>query len=179
LLGCSSLLIVSYFRSRRRRSDSDYLAGRWTLDASENYQVGFRLAKALNHKQVYLISSSVPFNYDSLRKHALAHHQEWLLAAQVCVDSALVESAQMSRGLERYSIFLGFTTLKTPFGRTMARMYLARIGSDNDPIGARFVAEWHRRNLHLFVKLTHLIGGENERILVLYGQGHGFSSVSS
>jgi Family of unknown function (DUF5694) len=126
LLGCSSLPIVSYFQEPPPKVLLRLPRGRWTLDASENYQVGFRLAKALNHKQVYLISSSVPFNYDSLRKYALAHHQEWLLAAQERVDSALLESAQMSRGLERYSIFLGLTTLKPPFGRTMRPVYIWR-----------------------------------------------------
>jgi len=39
--------------------------------------------------------------------------------------------------------------------------------------GADMVAEWHRRNLRMFAKLSRLTG-PGERILVLYGQGHAY-----
>jgi hypothetical protein len=91
------------------------------------------------------------------------------------VDSALVDSASnVERTGTVLDLFRFYNSGDAVRQNNAAYMYLARIGSDNDPIGARFVAEWHLRNLHMFAKLTHLIGGEDERILVLYGPRHAF-----
>jgi hypothetical protein len=53
-------------------------------------------------------------------------------------------------------------------------MYLARVGNDNDFVGANFTSNWALRNLEMFAKLSRLATSPNDRILVLYGQGHEF-----
>ena len=53
-------------------------------------------------------------------------------------------------------------------------MYLTRVGDDSTFVGADLVAKWHLRNLEMFAKLTRLIDGPQERILVLYRQGHAY-----
>jgi hypothetical protein len=53
-------------------------------------------------------------------------------------------------------------------------MYMARIGDSDNYVCAKLVASWHLRNLEMFANLTRLVEGPNERIAVLYGQGHEF-----
>ena len=49
---------------------------------------------------------------------------------------------------------------------------LDRIGEGNEYPGADVVSQWFGSNLHIFANLTRLITSPDDRILVIYGQGH-------
>lgn len=45
-------------------------------------------------------------------------------------------------------------------------------GGGNEYPGAEAVSEWYGSNLHIFANLMRLIKSPEDRVLVIYGQGH-------
>jgi hypothetical protein len=154
---------------------TEYLAGRWSLEPSENYQLGFRIARRAGLGQVDLINALIPFDFEAVSRFAATHGQQAVLKAQDSLTrsyiSAATEVARMGTITDIYRFYNSPDAIRR---NNAAYMYLARIGDDRDFIGAKLVADWHLRNLEMFAKLTRLIRGPNERVLVLYGQGHSF-----
>ena len=50
----------------------------------------------------------------------------------------------------------------------------AMLGDDQKAPGANWVGAWHMRNLRIFAKLVRVADKPNDRVLVIYGAGHGF-----
>jgi hypothetical protein len=156
------------------RHYQDYLHDRWTLEASEPYQIGFRLAKQLGLPRVYLIQVDADFDFDSVSAYAKAHAQTYLVDASRELSERLMRRATQiqSRGTvtDVYRYFNSEAAIRL---NDASYTYLCRIGNDDNFVGADLVAAWHRRNLRMFAKLSRL-AGPGERILVLYGQGHAY-----
>lgn len=50
----------------------------------------------------------------------------------------------------------------------------AMLGDDQKAPGANWVGAWHMRNLRIFAKLARIADKPTDRVLVIYGAGHGF-----
>jgi hypothetical protein len=48
----------------------------------------------------------------------------------------------------------------------------AHLGEPGDWPGADLVSDWFRRNMRIYSNVTRLVDSPNERILVIYGNGH-------
>lgn len=152
-----------------------YLAGAWQLEASENYQIGFRLAKRLGHRRIYLINAHTPFEYERVVKFASSHGEGSILAEKERLDEeATARATQISQEGSVLQMYRFLNSEESIRQNNASYMFLARIGDDRDFVGADLVASWHLRNLQHFAKLTRVIDSGDDRILVLYGQGHAF-----
>ncbi|MBS0334126.1 MAG: hypothetical protein JSS35_15260 [Proteobacteria bacterium] len=58
----------------------------------------------------------------------------------------------------------------------MNRAYFdyAMLGDDEKSPGANWVGAWHMRNLRIFAKLVRVADKPRDRVVVIYGAGHGF-----
>jgi hypothetical protein len=152
----------------------DYLHDHWTLEASENYQIGFRLAKQLRLPRIYLIQVDAPLNFDAVDAYAKAHDQTYLVDASRQLTERLISRATeiQSKGtvLDVYRYFNSEAAIRL---NDSSYTYLCRIGDDDNFVGADLVSGWHQRNLRMSAKLSRLTG-PGERILVLYGQAHAY-----
>jgi Family of unknown function (DUF5694) len=152
----------------------DYLHDRWTLEASENYQLGFRLAKQLGLLRVHLIQVAADLDFDSVLAYAKAHAQMYLVEASRELNERVIRRATeiQSRGtvLDVYRYFNSEAAIRM---NDASYSFLCRVGDDSNFVGADLVAAWHQRNLRMFAQLSRL-AGPGERILVLYGQGHAY-----
>ncbi len=145
------------------------------LPASENYQIGFRLAKSLGHQRIYITNARTDFDYPALIASAKDHHEENILTESDRLSEEFGHQAMAVQEhdtiLDMYRFFNrreSIDALSTPY------MLLARIGANSDYAGAKTVASWHLRNLEMFAQLTQLIQSKDERILILYGAGHAY-----
>ncbi len=154
---------------------TDYLRGTVELSPSENYQVGFRLAKLIGLRKIHTISAWTDFDYDAVKAFAKSHAQEGLIDA---ADNLAKESIDECTDIqERGSIIEVYRYLNSDRAIRLNNaqyMYLARVGDAKTYVGANLVAQWHLRNLEMYARLTRLIDSPNDRILVLYGQGHSY-----
>ena len=152
-----------------------YIRGSFRLEPSENYQVGFRIAHLCGLPRIYTINAWTDFNYDAVVDFAQKHGQMALIdASNTLADDASQTGAQLQKNGTVLDMYGWINSEEAVRANNSAYMYLARIGNDSTFVGADLVAKWHLRNLEMFAKLTRLIDGPEERILVLYGQGHAY-----
>ena len=152
-----------------------YLRNEFELPASENYQIGFRLARSAGLKKINLINAWTDFDYDQVKQYADSHAQSDLLGkAGDQTTSLLAQAENIQKAGTVLDVLRYFNSEEAIRANNSFYMYLARIGDSDNYLGAKLVANWHLRNLEMFANLTRLIEGPGERIVVLYGQGHEF-----
>jgi len=170
-----------------------YLRGEFDLKANEIYQIGFRLAKELEHEDVF--QADHPGRYGSfntkVRAYAKAHGQEGILEGTAPATTLGLYETQDTEALRKNSTLIEYLHfLNGPdYQRADHGWYastLPRIGdtkaltSENDEkdfeneyfIGAEMLADWYRRNIKIYSKILTQLNFEEERILVVFGAGH-------
>ena len=170
-----------------------YLKGTYELKRGEGDQIGFRLAKQLEHSKVYCVdyfrsSKENPIfkggiDSDLIDRGAFAkkHNQRHLFGSHPG-DPGKVTRDEDGTGWiepEEYEPITDmYIRLNQPErSRASQRAYLhdARIGLDDQYPGADWLAHiWYARNLKIFVNLTRITESADDRILLIIGAGHVF-----
>lgn len=152
---------------------SQYLDGKYELAANEIDQIGFRLAKEMNHKQIYPIDRKGNFDFDKVVASAKANGQE----AQVnrMMDFGKSETTRMQEMTKTATVTEMLRYMNDPSKiEEMHKPYLAmlRVGSEQDYAGVDLVRDWYERNMKIYSNIARLADSPNERILVIIGAGH-------
>lgn len=150
-----------------------YLKGEYQLQADEIDQVAFRLAKALGHKQLWAADTKLDMDFDAVMAAAGKYGQQALVDKAMGFGKAAVE--EISRKREASTLGGFFRWLNSPeslMANHRPYLYLAQIGTADDPKGADVLAGWYKRNLLIYGNLVRLIDSPDERIFLLIGQGH-------
>jgi hypothetical protein len=173
--------MVEYPAEVQERLDKDYTAytsEKLKTTRNEITQIGFRLARQLNHPRVFAIDAQ-PFKYKLAPKDST-----WMRARE-----SQPESPAMQRLGARYAAFYKYQD--TLAYQSTLKDYLLYLNSDNslrrfhsayfvntpvgtaaEPAGADgFVTRWYNRNIRMFANVQRL-AAQNDRILVLVGAGH-------
>ncbi len=147
---------------------TDSLPGR-----SEVYQVGFRLAKRLGHARVYPIDYKQDMRVGEVLAWGPEHGQ-----------GAIVGQIQgfMGKAMPLMQRMMGEMTIGQIYARASRPDFLslthepyllmARIGDGTEEPGWQDVSGWYARNLRIFVNLTRIVSAPDDRVLVIFGQGH-------
>ena len=151
----------------------EFLDGKYQLAANEVDQIGFRLAREMNHKQVYTIDADGNFDWDKLLTSAKTNKQETV--AQAMTDFGKSESAKLNEMQKTATV--GEILRYLNDDRTsdaMHRPYLQMlcIGAGRDYAGADFARDWYERNFKIYANIARLAESNDERILVIIGAGH-------
>jgi hypothetical protein len=150
-----------------------YLAGQYVLTADETDQFAFRLGKELGLARLDSIFYPVSFDPGAAEAYANAHGQKAVWDATLNLAHTLIE--QLDDVLARGTMLDGLRFMNSERAMELnasAYMVLDRIGEGNEYPGADVVSQWYGSNLHIFANLTRLITSPDDRILVIYGQGH-------
>jgi hypothetical protein len=149
-----------------------YLNGKGEARRNETDQVGLRLAKKLNLKEVYAIDTKAPFDMDSVMA----------MAQKGSFDNFNKVFASMPAFMQEENKKLRESTITQFFQHINSRSYIdkshelyltiAEVGKDNRYPGADLVADWYKRNLRIYNNLTRLSIKPEDRVLILYGAGH-------
>ena len=142
---------------------------------SEIVQLAFRVAKKINHKNVYAIDyRETSFEYDSVMKFIDTNRLP-NLQKEIEAEIKLVET-------ESNKIFATNDLLKCLFyfnsetyRKTDIPWYVGKI-NDSDKlgtyIGAFLASEWYRRNLYMLANIQKQTFESDNRIMVLAGASH-------
>ncbi|URL60204.1 hypothetical protein IM816_09065 [Luteibacter flocculans] len=157
---------------------ADYRAGRYTLTADETDQIGLRLAKQLGLPRVDAVdwNDNAPgkdADYDWMA-WAKAHGKADLLEARVAPWKA--QAAKETEYLKSHSVTEWYLMWNDP--KRMAEdqkgyFDLPLFGDDSNNPGAAWVGQWYARNLRIFTHIRALATKPDDRVLVIYGAGHG------
>jgi len=154
----------------------NYVKGKHELRRNEEEQIGFRLAKMLGHDSIYPIDTRMQFmppEFEAAVAAKPAKHGplmaemeqtgqkvvtlmgEWLKSGTI--SDMLYQMNQPEFLAANYQVYL---------------RYFLPIVAEGNYAGADLVSNWHQRNLRIMSNL-HKIGFDPEdRILVIFGQGH-------
>jgi len=150
-----------------------YREGRHELVANEYQQLGFRIADAMEHERVWAIDYKHPWPQDKVDSFAsrydsayMAYRSAWGEALGAIQDS-LYRNADLGDILRWYDSPDFLSRLQAIRVRTM------EVDAGGTYVGIEpTTAIWHR-NMRIFANLAS-IAEPGDRILVIYGGGHGY-----
>ena len=157
----------------RKGQYADYLAGKYTVTRNEIDQIGYRLAKELGHKTVYLVDADGEFPYPRLVNYAKASGRSKELEAMMGGIGERVKA--QSAYLASHTILEALLYLNADdyVAQDVGFYYRqARFGEPGDWAGADLLAEWFKRNIRIYSNVMPLADSPNERVLVIFGSGH-------
>jgi Family of unknown function (DUF5694) len=158
---------------RTSKEYSDYLGGKYTLSTNEIDQIGYRLAKELGHQRVYPVDADGEFPWPRVVNYAKGSGRSKEL------DTIMGEIGDMVKAQDAY--LASHTVLETllymnadaKVAQDVGYYYReAHFGEGGDWAGADLVADWFRRNMRIYTNVVKLVDSPNDRILVIFGNGH-------
>ena len=176
-----TLVAVEVARDKQEqltRRYNEYSLGQYSLGKSEVEQIGFRLAREADHTNIFAVDwngnppGDVEADYNWV-KFAKENGQERLLAEL----NSPARLQKYSFQLENQSIGEWLLQINDPKAlQASHRVYfdIARIGDSEHQVGANWVGTWYARNLKIFSRIVALAKRPDERIVVIYGQGHAY-----
>lgn len=151
-----------------------YLAGQYELERSEVYQLGFRIAAALHHEEIFCVDWMGQGGTRSV-----GEVYEWAKENQPELFASLfgwIQNSHLKGKENEYKSILDmYRDINDPaYLKQNHIMYLnmARIKSVDDYIGMDWLIWWYQRNLIMFSNLSDLGTSSDERVLFIVGGGH-------
>ena len=155
---------------------NQYLAGNYGLSKSETNQIGFRLAKELGHKKVYCVNTFGFWDDSAMNYEKYASKDAELNAFLKGAYRNLKKDVDAeSEKLLTLSVIDQLILLNRPdrMEKDHQRYFdLMRIGRSKDYVGANYLSWWYGRNLQILTNIIRVTDSMNDRILVIYGDGH-------
>lgn len=152
-----------------------YRRDEFELPRGEQYQIGFRLAKAMGHERVYPVDWNEKVgdvHLGHLYEYAQSHHPD-IAARLQGSGEALTEGFQeaQKRSTVR-EMLLGINAPDSSARDHAIYLQLARIGEGTNYLGVEWVVNyWYRRNMIIYANIAR-ITEPGDRVLVIYGSGH-------
>ena len=145
-----------------------YLKGTHKLKRSEHQQIGYRLAKKLGHKRLYVVDHRGNFPMDIVSKYAKANKQYYL------IEKALGLVEKEAKEKEKY-LKNHLTDINRPEAIKENNGYylsmFTKIGKNTNYVGTDLVVEWYKRNLKIYTNVLRY-AEEGDRIFLMFGDGH-------
>lgn len=160
---------------------SNYLKNTFDLskERSETYQIGFKLAKELNHNSVFCSDAKadwfgVELDWDNYDDIAYVRSKGQFYKYTRYDHTKRYRESDSLKTVQTLTEHLNYlndpnNTLKDH------QAYLTPIveGAGDNYLGADNVARWYRRNLRIFSNIYDITDFDTEeRLLVIYGAGH-------
>lgn len=150
-----------------------YLNGEHELTRNERQQIGFRLAGALGHEDVYSVDADGEFPFPRVEDYAKARGRADEFDALM---AGLTERAdEWTEYLASHSVLEALLHINSDgyAAQTMAFDYqIAHLGEPWNWAGPDLLADWFRRNIRIYSNVLQLIDSPDERVLVIFGSGH-------
>lgn len=151
-----------------------YINNNFELRNNEVYQIGYRLGKILGHNKLYCMDAPGKWLYDTLVYSANKNNQQDIL------DSYLKEMAASSKEFDslnaQRSIIQNFIALnsenKSESWKGNFVLLAPYIGNPGEYEGSEFLGEWYKRNIRMYSNIIRTVDANDERILVIVGNGH-------
>lgn len=174
-----TVIAIESMRDEQETIDSlyaEFLAGRYQPEVNEEYQIGFRLARMAGVKKIYCIDAWGDYERYLTRDTFWVHYEKFLnkhpfeerrKAGQRYNDTA----AKMNL-IDYYRYANSPETLS----RLQSAYFLANFyfeEEEGDYAGTDWVTtQWYNRNLRIVRNLMRIPVTPDDRIFILYGNGH-------
>ena len=157
-----------------------YRIGRYELKADEAFQLGFKLAKLMNHETVYCVDNWTPlpetaFTAGNWKKYAdsMGHTKLWhAYDAENKRFNSYMDALKTQ--LNAFDLIRLYNTkMYGKRGKQTWATGLVNLGHGDLYVGADLRGRWYKRNTRIYVNIINLPEkNENENILIIYGAAH-------
>lgn len=174
-------------RSKLDSLYKDYTKTEKLISRSEVFQVGFRVAKSLEHEKVYQCDHPGMYGklYRATAIYAKKNDQMKILEAKTKgtterVDELINEdSLRAESSLLDYIRWINSEAVMTTSHASYINTY-TQVGStnyydyydDNTLIGAELTADWYRRNIMIYAKIINQLDYSENAIFLIIGGDH-------
>lgn len=152
-----------------------YLAGRFTLGASEIYQYGFKLAARSGNTNIYPIDTWGPAIYDDNSPSGKRIDAYLRTHFNRVKDPEVDADERRDDHLEVHGTYLDELQYLNTDGSIEANAswytIFAGMGRNAGNAGATYVAQWYTRNCFIFSNMLSVIR-PGDRVVLFMGQGH-------
>jgi hypothetical protein len=150
-----------------------YIHGDYQLARNEIDQIGYRLAKELNHQKIYGVDATGAFDIGRVFAFAGANNQQDIVDRGMAIGKRQVADAnKLIQTATITEIYKAINDQRIINESHQAYMMMARIGKDKEYPGVNLLADWYERNLKIFSNITRITESKDDRILVIIGGGH-------
>jgi hypothetical protein len=164
---------AAYGSAKLDEQYSAYLRGEYQLTRHEREQIGFRLAKELNHQKIYGVDAEGDFDINRVFAFAAANNQQEIVDRAFAIARRQVaEIQELIRTATIMEIYRFLNEQQRINIAHQVYMLIARIGKDGEYPGVDLLADWYKRNLKIFSNITRITESKDDRILVIFGAGH-------
>jgi len=152
-----------------------YRAGTLELSRNEIHQLGFRIASELNHDRIFAVDwmkvEGIKYTPEYVDEWAKENQPEIYEAISEEVEKIASEVHESDNQTHSIREMLG---CDLEGAKRVHQLYLqaARIGKGDEYIGVDGVMWWYRRNMSIYANITRLATSPEDRILVMFGNGH-------
>lgn len=147
-----------------------FATGDFTSRRSEQFQVGFKLARQMGHERVRAVDHALPMPIGEVIDYAREHDPAFMAYFRAFRDREREVDKLLQDGtLTDLYRYLNAEETVDRYFEPYARM--AAVADDTTFIGPDVVADYYRRNLRIFANIE-AIAEPGERIFVLFGAGH-------
>lgn len=154
-----------------------YRQGSYRLTREETDQLGMRVAATLGHPRLYAVDWKYappgPISDYDFKSWAMKNGHQARFAAMANPAWVQQENAMMrSEPVTRWYVHFNQPEKLEKMNRAYFDYPMFNDGKDYP--GANWVGAWYARNLKIFANLVKLADSPQDRVLVIYGQGHVF-----
>ena len=152
-----------------------YSENRYKLTVSEREQIGFRLAKKLNLKQINCVDIFYGMKHDSLLAVTAKEKNQLYLLSELGANANGLK-LEFDGVVKRNSIteILKYINKEELLKKNLSLYlkYLAKVGAGENYIGAEAVSDWYLRNLAIYSNVVTQINANDKYVILIFGQGH-------
>jgi hypothetical protein len=142
---------------------------------SELVQLGFRIAKELNHRQVFAMDYRTDFPYDSLANQ-MKKAKQFHLIEKDSLELERIEKFENEMFASDKSLSEILFYYNDQYNRECDLNWYLSVanqgGAKNNFVGAYLASEWYRRNLYMYSIIQKTIEKNDKRIMILGGASH-------
>ncbi|WP_241716771.1 DUF5694 domain-containing protein [Sulfoacidibacillus ferrooxidans] len=154
---------------------AEYVKDDRALPSNEVYQLGFRIARQLGHQKLYAVDiHNEESDLDIGRVFEYAERDCPILFQQI--NSVAQEFVvELQSRIRSESVRQVLQWMNDPaMLRISHQPYLTmtQLGAETSRIGLRWVSRWYERNLVIYSNILNFTTSDDDRWLVIYGQGH-------
>ncbi|WP_299222997.1 DUF5694 domain-containing protein [uncultured Psychroserpens sp.] len=169
-------VIVEYPYGKMRLDSlyQSYLKDEHELTINERQQIGFRLAKKMGHSHIYAGDHKLDLPFNELMKFLEQNRQmqkfQNLIEYMKTEVLSLMQTTYETTSLKDYFIWMN----SEKFDKMNKGLYLQTVnnmGSENNYAGTNVVTKWWERNFKIMRNIDEIME-PNDRVFVLFGQGH-------
>lgn len=168
-------ILLEFDRTREpemRKQFDDYLLGKIELGINENYQIGFRVAKACGVGKIYgFDESEIGWNAEPLFDYLAKSAPERLEAFNAEIARTQVADATAHRTLTLGQLLMRANSPEQDRINKDLYLFTNAAGAGLSFEGADATARWWHRNIRMYANIQRY-ATSGQRVLVVAGSGH-------